>query len=268
MKSEDRRELERELEAQYASSREAMREMSEAEREDRLLVCVQACERELDKAEGARGDRALVLGFARAQLRFVTPATWAAFACLAAAVMVGMRVANGAFVPELSSAAGALLACACVANVTRARAFGMAELEGSCRFNAVSVVLARMVMMGIASAIVFAAAGCSSAARETHMAGALMWMGAPYLVSCAGGLMCARRVASVDARGAAMVWSAGVVGVAAMLNQVAPRAYLATSAWVWALACLCAAVVLALEVRAWVAASACGFAERRCAAGA
>lgn len=227
-------------------------------RDAHMAECVLICEKELASLDRAPDSRKQAMGFLRTQMRFVRPATWAAFALIAAFVAVVCRMQDGAVSsPQLLSTAGALLALTCLMSVTRAKAFGMAELESACPFNAVSVALAHLLMMGAASALVLVI-GALSLGDQGAVQGVL-WMGAPYLVACAGGLMCARRASSADSRTAAMVWAACAVAVSALLYFAAPSAYASAVVWVWALVFAGAGVWCVAEVRAWIACSAGGF---------
>ena len=257
---EERRSLERDLRTLYAAKRDELRASQGDAHDDLVAACVSACEREVEQMRGASvDDRASVRSFARAQLRFIPCSTWAGLAGLALLVAMGANMLGTHALPQLFSAAGSLLALICLANVTRSRGFGMAELESSCRYNAVSVVLARMFAMGVASVVILAVAACSLGAASVDILRCLLWMGAPYLIACAGGLTCARRAASCDARTAAVTWSAGIVAISVAFYLVAPGAYVSTALWLWSLTCAGAAAWLTVEVRAWIAASASGF---------
>ena len=257
---EECRSLERDLRMLYAAERDELRAFQSDARDDLVAACVSACEREVEQMQDAPvDDRASVRPFVRVQLRFIPRSTWAGLAGLALLVAMGANVLGAHVLPQLFSAAGSLLALICLANVTRSRGFGMAELESSCRFNAVSVVLARMFAMGVASAVILAVAACSLGAAGVDISRCLLWMSAPYFIACAGGLTSARRAASCDARTAAVTWSAGIMAISIVFYLVAPGAYASTALWLWALVCAGATVWLTVEVRAWIAASASGF---------
>lgn len=223
---------------------------------ERLDSCLAACEDELRATRPVCSDREQFLGFVGMQLRCIRPVTWAAFALIAVATVAQSQVAG----PDLLvfALAGSLLALACVTGVARARSSGMLELEASCAFNAVSVALARVLILGAASALVTACAMFLAAPHGVDSIRTLMVMTTPYFVSCAGGLMCARRAASVDALSAALVWCTGVAAVCVALFMSAPAALASASLWVWALACSIATVWCVREVRAWMAAAAGG----------
>lgn len=175
---EECRSLERDLRALYAAERDELRaSQGDDARTDLMAACVSACEHEAEQMRGAPvDDRALVRSFARAQLRFIPRSTWAGLAGLALLVAMGANVLGAHALPQLFSAAGSLLALICLVNVTRSRGFGMAELESSCRFNAVSVVLARMFAMGVASAAILAVAACSLGTVGVDALRCLLWM--------------------------------------------------------------------------------------------
>lgn len=263
MDRKGRDDLGRALGALYRAERASWEAVEGAERPDRIAACVRACEEELAVRAQTDTDRVQTARFLRVQMRFVTPGTWASFALIAVgAAAGGCLLGDPISRAQLLSAAGGFLSLTCLANVTRAKAHGMAELEGACRFNAVAVTCARLLVMGLASAAVVAAGCLAWGAQGVDVMRGLSMMGASYLVACAGGLMCARRAASANARVAAVTWAAGVTAASSALLFAAPTTYAATSTWIWAFACTAALAWCALEVRAWVAASASGFLVR------
>ncbi len=248
--------IERDLGALYRSDR-AGQKAPQGALDACSAVCADACEAQARTERSAKASRLRAMAFMGSQVRNVRVGTWVAFGLVALLAAAGCAVGEGmAAVPQTLSAAGALLSLVCLADVTRAKSFGMAELEGACAFNAVSVVLARLLLMGGTSVLVLVVAALASGMQGAGIVQALMWMGAPYLVSCAGGLMCARRVQSPDARSAAIAWASGVVAIAATLYFVAPSAYAPMAAGVWGLAWAGACAWCIAEVRAWISASA------------
>lgn len=261
MKGTRRDALERELLALYRSDRDLLLTEEGSSRRSKLIEeCVRACESELTLEGNVTSPHMQLGGFLCAQVRFTRPVVWAAFALVALLTVVASHLeTDGPLGSQALSAAGGMTALVCLASVTRSKPFGMGELEAACPFNAVSVAVARLLLMGLASALVLATGAVASGIEGTGVVRALLLMGAPYLIACAGGLMCARLVSSPDARGAAISWASAVTVVGAMLFYAAPSAYAQTSVWVWALACAVAGAWCAREVRSWVGASATGF---------
>lgn len=255
------RSLERELARLFREEREGWDR--EAGRARRVEACAAACEAEA-AARGRAEPRASPLVFLAAQARFTPPGAWVAIAAVGALAVAGT---DGPAAFQALSSAGGLLALVCLVGVTRSKPFGMGELESSCPFNAVSVSFARLLLFGAPSALVLALGSASAGAQGLGAARALALMGAPYLTACAGGLMCARRAAGPDARGAAVAWASSVTAASALLFYAAPAAYAAASAWAWCLACLASGSWCASEVRAWLGEGARGFAPRHGAAG-
>lgn len=251
---------ERELARLFREEREGWDR--EAGRTRLVEACVAACEAEA--AALGRRTEASLLAFLAAQARFTPPGAWVAIAAVGALAVAGTGVgADGPAAFQALSSAGGLLALVCLVGVTRSKPFGMGELESSCPFNAVSVSFARLLLFGVASALVLALGSASAGAQGLGAARALALMAAPYLTACAGGLMCARRAAGPDAGRAAVAWASSVTAASALLFYVAPVAYAAASAWAWCLACLASGFWCASEVRAWLGEGARGFAPRR-----
>lgn len=252
---------ERELARLFREEREGWDR--EAGRARLVEACVTACEAEA-AALGRRGPEASLLAFLAAQARFTPSGAWVAIAAVGALAVVGAGAgADGPAAFQALSSAGGLIALVCLVGVTRSKPSGMGELESSCPFNAVSVSFARLLLFGVASALVLALGSASAGAQGLGAARALALMAAPYLTACAGGLMCARRAAGPDAGGAAVAWASSVTAASALLFYAAPVAYAAASAWAWCLACLASGFWCASEVRAWLGEGVRGFAPRR-----
>ena len=155
---------------------------------------------------------------------------------------------------------GAALALASLAELTRSRSSGMAELEAACAVNAQAVALARVVVLGCADALAMLAVALLAAdGRELW---AVLAQGcAPYLAAAGAGLLAARRVASADATAAAVGAGAGVCAACVALRMLWPAAFAPAAGLAWWVAAACALGFAALEVRAWLRASASAFAD-------
>ena len=175
---------ERELARLFREEREGWDR--EAGRARLVEACVAACEAEA-AALGRRRPEASLLAFLAAQARFTPPGAWVAIAAVGALAVAGTGVgADGPVAFQALSSAGGLLALVCLVGVTRSKPFGMGELESSCPFNAVSVSFARLLLFGVASALVLALGSASAGAQGLGAARALALMAAPYLTACAG----------------------------------------------------------------------------------
>lgn len=261
MKGKQGNELERQLSALYRSDRKSfLSEQGPVGRAECIKACLSACEVERCLDSDVISPHMQLRGFLYSQVRFTPRVVWIAFVLIAWLAVAAVRVESEAMLSsQVLSASGGLMALICLVSVTRSKPFDMGELEASCPFNAVSVVFARLVLLGLASAAVIAMASVVSGLEGVGAVRALLLMGAPYLIACAGGLMCARRVSSSDARGAAIAWAFAVAAMGAMIFYAAPSAYEQTSTWIWALSCAASGAWFFHELRAWIESCSTGF---------
>lgn len=265
MRLDERRAIEHDLRMWYRAQREEYMRDAHAWSDDGKDACIKACEAELEALSRLRAPRVSGCVFVARQLRFVNLGTWVALTVLAMAAAWGGVIGSGArdvAAPMLPTLSGALLALVFLSNATRSKAFGMAEIEASCRFNAVAVACARMLVVGVACVAVLVVGTCVSSLDGGRAAArTLMWMATPYALACAGGLMCARRAASVNAQVAAFVWAGSVTAGSAMLVACVPGAFAAAAEGLWMAACLACALWCAVEMRAWIRSVAEGCAD-------
>lgn len=189
-----------------------------------------------------------VRAFLAAQVSFMRARLGAVFACWAACVVLcALRGADGSAALLGMTFAGSVLALVCLPEAVGSRAHGMVELEGSCAFNAHAVACARLAVMGCASvaALLVGAALCAGTRPVwAAVAHALV----PYFVSCAGGLLVARRAASADAMAFVLAWAGMVCALCGLAFVTAPALYAAASDGVWLLSALASALWCAREV--------------------
>lgn len=206
----------------------------------------------LAAAEAARasGSDFRLSDLMRAVVRFSPRAFW-----VAPAAVVALALAlSGAPVHEAQAvlvASGPVLVAACLAGVVRARSCLMQELESSCPRNAAAVACARLAIFGGASLLALALV-CAACSAVVPAVAAAAYALAPYLVSAAGGLMLARKVAAADATVAVVVWSAVVGALCFLLGVAAPEAYCAGAVWAWAAASAAGALWLVREAADWL----------------
>ena len=214
-------------------------------------------------AEARRPHRPGVASVVRTQARCVGPLCWALHAgvpLLAAALRL-----SGPHAASAACALGAACALASLAELTRSRSCGMAELEAACAVNAQAAGCAKLVLLGCADALLVLV----TSALVAPVAGlwtTLARMGATYLLAAAGGLLAARRAPSTDATAVATALAALVCAASLTLRLVVPQAFDEAAAIVWWLAAVAAGALAALEARAWLrdAESAFTAADRAC----
>ena len=198
--------------------------------------------------------------FVGAQVRFVG---WQAWVAQAGVVALMASVCTSGTGGRTVAAATSLLAATSAAIglpwLLASRAHGMAELERSCPFGAGSVALARLLVLGVASALamtgILVAAPALAGADPVLMA---VRAAAPYLLSCAGALALGMRSSRTDAILAGVAWVTLVAAASCAVYAAVPAAYDAASTWVWAVASGVGAAWSLTEAIAWVRACAYG----------
>lgn len=210
-----------------------------------------------------RADRLDALAsFVGAQVRFVG---WRAWAAQTVVVVLMAAVCTSGAGGRTVAAATSLLAATSAAIglpwLLASRAQGMAELERSCPFGAGSVALARLLVLGMASALSLtgilvvapALAGTDPVITAVRAA-------APYLLSCAGALALGMRSSRTDAALAGVTWVTLVAASSCAVYAAVPAAYDAASVWVWGVASGVSAAWSLAEAISWVRACAYGMA--------
>lgn len=204
------------------------------------------------EASRAAGRASRKGGFVRAAIKFSPRAFWAVPAVVVVlSLVLALAGASAREVEAALVSSGPVLVAACLTGVVRARSCRMQELEASCPHNAVAVACARLAVLGGAALLALAFA-CAASLAVIPVGAALAYALAPYLISAAGGLMLARRVAAADAAVAAVAWSAGVCALCLLLRAALPGAYEAGVLGVWAAASAAGAIWLAREMAGWL----------------
>ncbi len=204
------------------------------------------------EARRARAPRPSALAFLAVQVRFVRPGCWLALAaCHACAALVSGGAADSTSELLVMSLTGLVLSCALLVGLVSDRGHHMMELEGACAFNAHAVACARLAILGCASALtLLACALACSAAQPFRLL--VAHAAAPYFVSCAGGLLVARRTSSTDSLAAATAWALAVHAACAVLHSMAPGALQACSEGFWYVAAALSALWCAYEAALWL----------------
>ncbi len=241
MRREERAALEVRLRAHYAAS--ARPDPADVERVAALCA---------EEARRVRAARPSALAFLASQVRFVRPGCWLVLAgCIAGAALLSGGEADPTGELLAMSLIGLVLSLTLLTGLVSAKGHNMMELEGACAFNAHAVACARLVILGCASALtLFACALLCASAQPLWLLAA--HAAAPYFLSCAGGLLVARRSSSTGALGATVTWSLGVCAACAVLHSVTPVLLQAGSAGVWCAAAALSALWCVRETALWL----------------
>ena len=204
------------------------------------------------EARRTRAARPGTLAFLAVQVRFVRPGCWLALAaCLACAALVSSGPADPTGELLAMSLTGLVLSCVLLAGLVSDKGHHMMELEGACAFNAQAVACARLAILGCASALTLLA--CALACSATQP----LWLlaahaAAPYFVSCAGGLLVARRTSSPDSFAATAAWALAACAACAVLHSIAPGVLQNGSEGLWYAAAALSALWCAHEAALWL----------------
>lgn len=200
------------------------------------------------------------LPFAASQVRFVPKMVWASQLAMVAIVLATCALNERAGFPACAlSVFGAALAGCGLPALVASKTHRMAELEYACLFDCRTVAIARMLAVGCASALemVLVVLLVPSFAQMNVLL-ACAYATVPFLLSCAGGMLLARRTRS-SAAGAIMVVFALVVACACVaLASALPQMYMPVSAGAWAVAAAAGAVWAVRETHALLGGIAAG----------
>lgn len=200
------------------------------------------------------------LPFAASQVHFVPKMVWASQLVMVAIVLVtcAFNERAGFSACALSVFGAALAGCGLPALVA-SKTYRMAELEYACLFDCRTVAIARMLAVGCASALEMASVVLLVPSfAQMNVLLACAYATVPFLLSCAGGMLLARRARS-SAAGAIMVVFALIVACACVaLASALPQMYMPVSAGVWAVAAAAGAVWAVCETHALLGGIAAG----------
>lgn len=243
MRREERTALEARLRAHYGHAQDPDPDPEDVSRLSALCAA---------EARRAGGPRPGAWEFLATQARFVRPDCWLApVLCLGGSLLLGGAEVDAAGSLLAMSLAGLALSCALLAGVVSDKGHRMMELEGACAFNAQAAACARLLVLGGASALTLLLCALACSAVQP------LWLlcahaAAPYFVSCAGGLLVARRTPSPDSLAATVAWALAVCAACAVLHSVAPGVLQAGSEGLWCAAAALSALWCVREVALWL----------------
>lgn len=231
MDRRDRRNLERALRMHYSvqgpqsGDNAPSRLVNEMLAEDR---------RTMPASRAASGS---IAAFVASQVAFIPAWVWVLQ--LAIVGLMAWLAASWGDVTQTWTAVGVLSAVSvlvCVPTVRANVSCGMAELEYSCRHNAVQVLAARLIVLGCSCSLcVGLMVAFSSALTETGPLSVALWSCPPYFCSCAGVLALSRRVVD-DYSFACLAWIACVCALSLFVSADYPVIYGGVSMGFWAAA--------------------------------
>ena len=228
--------------------------------DEAIDALVSAMVAEDSRARGGAESRRGFLPFVVAQARFIPIWVWLAQVALVATMVLVARLAgNGVMARWAIGVMSAASVLVCVPTLHSSRLHGVVELECSCRHNAASVLVARLIVLGCSASLCLGVM-VSATSRVTGM-GALwvaLWACPPYFLSCAGALVMLRRCRPSSALLACVAWTCLCCGSLYMLSVAFPSAYGEASLSVWALASLASLAWLSREVVLTVRAASAG----------
>jgi len=190
-------------------------------------------------AENARAGRARppalsLFAFVGAQVRYVPVWTWVAHLTLVALMWAIARYGSDAGLEKVSvGALSAMTVLVCVPTVLSSKRHKVIELEYSCRNNAATVMLARMLIFGCSTSLtVFIMVILSAASLNLSALTVALWACPPFFCSISGSLQTLRKSPPSLALSICTVWcvlcTAVLVGAAAVVPDLYGSASTAT----------------------------------------
>ena len=188
--------------------------------------------------------------FVAAQVRYIPIWVWLAQAALVVTMVLVARELGDVLVARW--AVGALSAASvlvCIPTLHSSRLHGVVELECSCRNNAASVLVARMIVLGCSAALcVGLMVAVTSWESGLDALSVALWACPPYFLSCSGALAILRRLQPSSALMGCAAWGSLCCGFLYVLGTVFPTTYGEASVTAWALAALASLLWLSREV--------------------
>lgn len=188
--------------------------------------------------------------FVASQVRYIPAWTWAAQVALVALMCVVTHATGDAGPTKVCVG---ILSAVCVLvglpTMQASRLHRVAELEYACPYNAASVMVARLIVLGCSSALVVALmVGATVPAVDASAFDVALWACPPFFLSCAGSLMALRKAHPATATMFCVAWTTACCALLLTLASVVPDFYADASLASWASATIAALVWLVREV--------------------
>lgn len=237
----ERARLEIELSQHYS----AQREEADPNTIDSLARAMAA---EGERTSRARGRRMGFAQFVASQVRYIPLWTWVAHLGIVALMLAAASSTADANLAKLVvGILSAVTVLVGVPSVHASKLHGVAELEYSCPSNAVSVMVARLIVLGCSSSLVVALmVGAVASSLDANALSVALCACPPFFCSCAGSLALLRRAAPSSAAVLCWTWVATCCAMLMAFASIWPGMYGTASLASWIAA---AAVALAWLVR-------------------
>ncbi|MGL4338703.1 MAG: hypothetical protein ACRCST_17585 [Turicibacter sp.] len=130
-------------------------------------------------------------GFLRTQAGYIRKRVWICFVMLFLFALVGtIFYPHAIFIVTLISSISPFLALITVTELSRSVSFNMAELEMSCKYPLVHVVLARMLILGSLNILFFCVFLFTIIGKTDYgLVQLTIYLLAPYVLTCTGSLL-------------------------------------------------------------------------------
>lgn len=177
------------------------------------------------------------------QTRYISKWVWIASALFFGVAFLLAQAAEPKYVSMFLGCVP-LLVMLSVTESMRSYRYGMEELELSARFSLKSIVLARMLMLGIVNMLVlFGAVFVLRSSLQVPIACVM----APYFLTAGGGLWIARNIRSKESNLCCFALAALVSASVWYLPCQFKAMYAAQNAWLWAGACIIGILITVRE---------------------
>lgn len=220
----------------------------------------QAMATEDARTSRGQGRRMRFASFVASQVLYIPRWTWAAqLGIVAFMLAVAGNTADANLAKLVVGVLSAVTVLVGVPSVHASKLHGVAELEYSCPGNAVSVMVARLIVLGCSSSLVVALmVGATASSLDTGAFSVALCACPPFFCSCAGSLAVLRRAAPSSAAVLCCAWAAACCAALMTLASMAPDMYGAASLASWIAAAAVALAWLAREVAMTLRAASAG----------
>lgn len=177
------------------------------------------------------------------QARYISKGVWSFSALIFGLAFLLAQAAEPKYVSVILGCVPFLVMLS-VTESMRSYRYGMEELELSARFSLKSILLARMVLLGLGNLTVLA--GVLVVLRG-YTQFSFVYVMAPYFVTAAGGLCIARTVRGKESTLLCFALSALVCMVVLYMPWQFEEIFSPQNAWIWAVACVAGVIMTIRE---------------------
>ena len=184
-----------------------------------------------------------LLNVVAGQARYISKGVWIFSVCFFGMACAVAQIAEPRYVSMILAIIPFLVMCS-VTETTRSYRYGMEELELSVRFSLKSVVLARMVVLGLGNLAVLAGA---MLLLRSHMHISIACVMAPYFLTAGGSLYIVRNLRGTEGVLPCLLLASLVCVLELYLPWQLGGIFSPEYAWAWGCACMVGIIITVRE---------------------